>query len=84
MTGSGNSLPSTQPSEIDQQQAAVSKPQTIREFEAAMRKLGFSRSEASAIASKGFKSAVTAESDDSEQLQALEDAVHALTKQFKD
>ncbi len=35
--------------------AAKSKPRTCREFERAMRELGFSQREATAIASHGFK-----------------------------
>lgn len=36
-------------------QAKSSKPQTIREFERAMRELGYSQREAAAIAKHGFK-----------------------------
>lgn len=49
---------------------AQSKPRTIREMEAALRTLGFSKREANTIATRGFK-ALAAPSDDLSELAAL-------------
>ncbi|MFS0754602.1 hypothetical protein ABC383_07875 [Noviherbaspirillum sp. 1P10PC] len=79
MTGT---TPTMQHAESTQPHAAASKPQTIREFEVAMRALGYSRAEAKAIASAGFKGF---KPDDavSDQFDELADALRSLTQSFK-
>jgi hypothetical protein len=51
-----------------------SKPQTIREFESALRDLGFSKRESKAIASNGFKAIFPTQQLD-EQINALADSL---------
>lgn len=83
MTGSDNTIsPPTQPTEDSQPTAAVSKPQTIREFETALRDLGYSRAEAKSIANNGFKG-FNADDSESEQLDQLTGALRNLTQTFK-
>lgn len=53
---------------------AKSKPQTIREFESALRDLGFSKRESKAIASNGFKAIFPTQQLD-EQINALADSL---------
>ncbi len=56
MTGTTHAKTSTEPtSSAVVAPAAKSKPQTIREFERALRELGYSQREAASIAKGGFK-----------------------------
>jgi len=65
MTGPGDSQPTEPPADVEPGvPASKSKPQTLREFETALRGLGFSRSEAKAISKGGFRAALTAEEED--------------------
>lgn len=57
------------------------KPQTLRDFERALRDLGYSRNEAASIAKSGFK-AVQAE-DVSEQLEDLAAVIRRYADNFK-
>lgn len=82
MTGPGESLTSQQQPEFSQDSAASkSKPQTLRDFERALRDIGYSRNEATAIARGGFK-AVQAD-DVSDQLEELAAAVRHYAGSFK-
>ena len=60
-------------SRADLQPQAPVAPKTIRQFETALRALGFSQNESKAIAKRGFKAVDTAavEIDELEQLAAL-------------
>ena len=83
MTG-GESLPSDQEAQqLPELGAASSKtrPQTLRDFERALRDIGYSRSEATAIAKGGFK-AVQADSV-SEQLEDLAAEIRRYAGNFK-
>lgn len=60
-----------------------SKPQTIREFERALLTLGFSKREAKAIASSGFKA--TQPTDElADQLDAVAEAITRLQRTLKE
>lgn len=66
----------TQPGELPavlQESPIKSKPRTSREFERALREMGFSKSESRSIASYGFKAAEQApeSSEDVSELAAL-------------
>lgn len=60
-------------------QAAQKCPQTIREFEAAMRALGFSKRQAATIASSGFK-ALGKRAEGADESDLLAELVNALTR----
>lgn len=63
--------------------AAASKPQTVREFEAALRGIGFSRAESTAIASRGFKASMTPEAAQAETLDELVAVIESFKNSFK-
>jgi hypothetical protein len=50
---------------------AKARPTTVREFERALRDLGYSKSESAAIARSGFKAAATDADDDTDELEEL-------------
>jgi len=82
MTGPGESLIPEQHSESPPATAASkSKPQTLRDFERALRDIGYSRNEATAIARGGFK-AVQAD-DVSDQLEELAAGLRRYADSFK-
>lgn len=83
MTVATNPTPEQPKVDTNQPGAAVSKPQTIREFEAAMRGLGFSRAEAAAIATRGFKTASDADAIESDLLAELATAAQKLILKFE-
>jgi len=58
------SCPANQAARITSVKSLPSKPKTLREFESALRELGFSRAEAVAIAKNGFTEAEKAEEAD--------------------
>lgn len=65
------------------EQACAAKPQTIREFERALLTLGFSKREARAIASGGFKA--TQPTDElGDQLDAVAAAIARLKHSLKE
>lgn len=75
---------STQPTTDDNQSGvAASKPQTIREFEAVLRGIGFSRAEATAIAARGFKASLSIEAQRAEELDELTAAIEKFKSSFK-
>ena len=67
--------------------APAGPPACIREFEAALHALGFTKRQARAIASSGFKaiqSDAEAEADEqAQQLQVLAETIAANTARFK-
>lgn len=67
----------------NQSSAAVSKPQTIRAFEAALRGLGFSRAEAAAIAARGYRASLSAESQERDEMDELAAAAENFKNAFK-
>ena len=84
MTVESNTPTSLQPTtDSNQSSAAVSKPATIREFEAALRGIGFSRAEAAAIAANGYKASLTAEALEREEMDELTAAVEGFKNAFK-
>ncbi len=64
-------------------QAKSSKPQTIREFERAMREMGYSQREATAIANHGFK-AVNATASAEAEMAELAALIAKNTSILKD
>jgi HK97 family phage prohead protease len=58
------SCPANQAARITSVKSLPAKPKTLREFEAALRELGFSRAEAVAVAKNGFTEAEKAEEAD--------------------
>jgi len=84
MTGPRGDAPSERLPESPIQEAAApkSKPQTLRDFERALRGLGYSRSEASAIARGGFMAAQAADGSDGKQLEELKDAIRRIADVF--
>ncbi len=60
---------------------AKSKPTTIREFERALRELGYSQRESASIAKSGFKAAGNA---DAEELQKLAELIAQNTSFLKE
>lgn len=82
MTGPGDSPPSEQHQATEPGAASSkSKPQTLRDFERALRDIGYSRGEAAAIAKGGFK-AVQADAV-SEQLDDLAAELRRFAETFK-
>lgn len=73
MTGTTHAETTTEPNGLDVAAPAVkSKPQTIREFERALRELGYSQRESACIAKGGFKALVPNEpEEDFSDLAAL-------------
>ena len=59
-----------------------SRPQTIRELEHALQRLGFSKREAKAIAAGGFKALHSTEEID-QQAEALADALRRYQRIFE-
>ncbi len=71
----GHSMPGTLPADAATTgQPSDNKPKTIREFERALQTLGFSKHEAKAVASGGFK-AIHPSDTLAEQIDALAQAI---------
>jgi hypothetical protein len=72
MTGTTHAKTSTEPTSLAAvAPAAKSKPQTIREFERALRELGYTNRESASIAKCGFKALSTDAPQDLSELAAL-------------
>lgn len=72
MTGTTHAKTSTEPTSLAAvAPAAKSKPQTIREFERALRELGYTNRESASIAKRGFKALSTDAPQDLSELAAL-------------
>ena len=72
MTGTTHAKTSTEPTSLAAvAPAAKSKPQTIREFERALRELGYSQRESASIAKGGFKAITNDAPQDLSELAAL-------------
>lgn len=63
-------------------ETARTKPSTIREFESALRTLGFTKREAKAVASNGFKAIFPTEQLD-EQIMALAESLAKFKSVFE-
>jgi hypothetical protein len=63
---------------------ATSPPKTAREFDQAMRALGYSKRQAKAIAARGFKGLAIADSaEDAADLEALAERMKNLVERFE-
>lgn len=72
MIGTNTAEDTTDPNGLDAAAPGVkSKPQTIREFERALRGLGYSQRESASIAKGGFKAIGNDEPEDLSELAAL-------------
>lgn len=81
MTGTTHAETTTEPTGLAAAApAAKSKPQTIREFERALRGLGYSQRESKSIAEGGFKALVPEEPE--EDLSALAALIAKRTSIF--
>lgn len=63
---------------------ATSPPKTAREFDQAMRALGYSKRQAKAIAARGFKGLAIADpAEDATDLEALAERMQTLVERFE-
>ena len=75
-------LPADDAARVTAVKAAIERPATVREFEGALRSLGFSRREAEQIAAKGFGHVNDEPDPGLEELRAVKAALQTLSTSF--